>query len=40
MSGTYEDLEVWRAAMELVVHICRASRQVPKEEMYGLSSQN
>ena len=39
MSGTYVDLEVWRASMELVVRIYRLSRQFPKEEIYGLTSQ-
>jgi four helix bundle protein len=39
MSGIYSDLEVWRAAMELVLRIYRISGQFPKEEMYGLRSQ-
>ncbi|HET6176526.1 MAG TPA: four helix bundle protein [Candidatus Sulfotelmatobacter sp.] len=39
MSGTYSDLEVWQAAMELVVGIYRLTRLFAKEEMYGLASQ-
>jgi len=39
MSGTYADLEVWRAAIDLVERIYQLSRRFPKEEMYGLTSQ-
>lgn len=39
MSGTYADLEVWRAAMELVLRIYKVSQRFPKEERYGLTSQ-
>ena len=39
MSGTYADLEVWRAAMELVEDVYRLSTHFPKQEMYGLTSQ-
>jgi four helix bundle protein len=39
MSGTYVDLEVWRASMDLVVGIYKLSKHFPKEEMYGLTSQ-
>ena len=39
MSGTYADLEVWQAAMDLVTHVYRISRRFPKDEMYGLTSQ-
>jgi four helix bundle protein len=39
MSGTYADIEVWQAAMDLVTHDYRISRRFPKEEMYGLTSQ-
>jgi len=34
MSGTYKDLEVWRAAM-----VFAATALFPKEERYGLTSQ-
>jgi four helix bundle protein len=39
MSGTYNDLEVWQAAMELVLRIYKVSQRFPKEERYGLTSQ-
>ena len=39
MSGTYTDLEVWRAAMDLVEGVYKVTKQFPKEEMYGLTSQ-
>lgn len=39
MGGTYQDLRVWRNAMELRVNIYRATRKFPAEEIYGLSSQ-
>lgn len=38
MSGTCADLEVWRAAMELVTRVYQLSRAFPKDEMYGLTS--
>jgi four helix bundle protein len=39
MGGTYEDLEVWQASMDLVVKIYAASRSFPADERYGLTSQ-
>lgn len=39
MSGTYEDLEVWQAAMDLAVYVYRFTENFPKQEMYGLTSQ-
>ena len=39
MSGTYEDLEAWSLAMNLVESIYRHTREFPKEEVYGLASQ-
>jgi four helix bundle protein len=39
MSGTYSDLEVWRASMDLVVRVYEITRGFPKEEVYGLTSQ-
>lgn len=39
MSETYADLEVWRAAMDLVERIYTVTKRFPKEEMYGLTSQ-
>jgi four helix bundle protein len=39
VSGTYEDLAVWQAAMALVVRVYEMTRKFPREEMYGLTSQ-
>jgi four helix bundle protein len=39
MRGTYRDLEVWQAAMELAVRVYRLTAVFPKEERYGLTSQ-
>ena len=39
MSGTYKDLEVWQAAMELAVQVYRLTAVFPQEEKYGLTSQ-
>lgn len=39
MSGTYVDLEVWRATMDLAEGIYRITKVFPKEETYGLTSQ-
>jgi len=37
--GTYEDLKVWRRAMDLVLQVYRCTRSFPREEIYGLTSQ-
>ena len=43
MSGTYEDLEVWRQAMDLVesvyMHTNMHTRDFPKQEQYSLTNQ-
>jgi four helix bundle protein len=39
MSGNYEDLLAWQKGMDLVLEIYTATRQFPREETYGLSSQ-
>jgi four helix bundle protein len=39
MPGTYEDLKVWRRAMDLVLEIYRSTSSFPKQEIYGLTSQ-
>jgi len=39
MGGTYSDLEVWQAAMDLVTRVYEITRFFPKEEIYGLTSQ-
>jgi len=36
---THKDLDIWNLAIELVVKIYKESKNFPKEEMYGLSSQ-
>jgi len=35
----YTDLDVWNVAMDLVSSIYRLTRQMPKDETYGLISQ-
>ena len=39
MHGTYEDLKVWRLAMDLVLEVYCATSSFPKHEIYGLTSQ-
>jgi four helix bundle protein len=39
MSGTYEDLEVWRQAMDLVESVYMHSRDFPRQEQYCLTNQ-
>ena len=39
MSGTYKDLEVWQAAMQLAVQVYRLTAVFSKDERYGLTSQ-
>lgn len=36
---SYRDLKVWRTAMDLVGESYRLTRQFPKNELYGLTSQ-
>lgn len=36
---TYRDLLVWQRAMDLVVSSYRLARRLPKDELYGLTSQ-
>jgi four helix bundle protein len=38
-TGIYEDLKVWRCAMDLVRDIYRMTSEFPRQEMYGLTSQ-
>src|SRR5579864_5895777 len=38
-SGTYEDLRVWRRAMDLILEVYRCTALFPKQEIYGLTSQ-
>src|ERR1039458_4374064 len=39
MQGTYEDLKVWRRAMDLVLEGYRSTSSFPKQETYGRTSQ-
>lgn len=36
---TYEELEVWRVAMELAERVYELQKTLPKEEVYGLGDQ-
>jgi four helix bundle protein len=36
---SYRKLEVWQKAIELVIAIYRATKELPDEEKYGLTSQ-
>ncbi len=37
--GSHKDLEVWQKAMDLVESIYSLTKDFPREEIYGLSSQ-
>ena len=39
MGQSYQDLVVWQKAMQLVTEIYAATEGIPKEEIYGLTSQ-
>jgi four helix bundle protein len=36
---SFRDLMVWQRAVDLAVHIYKATEQFPKSEMYGLANQ-
>jgi four helix bundle protein len=36
---SYRDLEVWQVAMDLAEQCYRATKQFPKEELFGMTSQ-
>ena len=36
---SYRDLQVWQKAMDLAVEVYRVTKQFPREEMFGLTSQ-
>jgi four helix bundle protein len=38
-AGTYEDLRVWRRAMDMVLQVYRCTAAFPRQEIYGLTSQ-
>jgi four helix bundle protein len=37
--GSYKDLVVWQQAMDLAVAVCEATRNWPRDEIHGLTSQ-
>lgn len=39
MAHSFRDLTVWKRAMQLTVAVYRLSRDFPREEQYGLTSQ-
>lgn len=39
MNQGYRDLIVWQKAMDLVVEVYKLTKELPKQEQYGLSSQ-
>jgi four helix bundle protein len=39
MAKDYTDLIVWKKAMDLVTEIYRITRELPKDELFGLTSQ-
>ncbi len=39
MAKSYRDLIAWQKAIQLVTNIYKVTRQFPKEEIYGLTSQ-
>ena len=39
MINSYKDLIVWKKAMELSIQVYMLTKQFPKEEIYGLTSQ-
>ena len=39
MINSYQNLEVWKKAMELVADIYKITQTFPKEELYGLTNQ-
>ena len=39
MAQSFKQLIAWRKAIELVIEIYRATRNFPRDEVYGLTSQ-
>jgi four helix bundle protein len=39
MTQSFRDLQVWQRAMQLCVAVYRLTREFPREEVYGLTSQ-
>ncbi|MEO0339868.1 MAG: four helix bundle protein [Bacteroidota bacterium] len=38
-SFSFENLIVWQKSKDLAIHIYKVTKQFPKEELYGLTSQ-
>lgn len=38
MGQSYRDLIAWQKAMQVVTEVYRATRALPRDEMYGLAS--
>jgi four helix bundle protein len=38
-TGDYRDLQVWRTAVELAVHVVRITEALPRSERFGYSAQ-
>jgi four helix bundle protein len=39
MIHSFRDLQIWQKSMQLAVAVYRATRDFPREELYGLTSQ-
>lgn len=39
MSGSYQDLTVWKRSIDLSVAVYELTREFPKDELYGMTSQ-
>ncbi len=39
MAQSFRDLQVWQRAMQLTIAIYRLTKEFPREEIYGLTSQ-
>ncbi|MGA2889320.1 MAG: four helix bundle protein [Terracidiphilus sp.] len=39
MSQSFRDLQVWQRSMQLAIAVYRLTRESPREEIYGLTSQ-
>jgi four helix bundle protein len=39
MTSNYKELEVWQKAHEFVLDVYKVTKEFPREEIYGLTSQ-
>jgi four helix bundle protein len=39
MIQSFRDLQIWQKSMQLAVAVYRVTREFPREELYGLTSQ-